>query len=141
MNASLPYSKNADFGIDVGHMWYENCLEEGRKVITPTDDDTAEGIERYGNYLKEGYTWRNLPVRRFSPSTHTDKITIPTAHIYGQSDPHRPQSLRLIELCDEKQAASFEHLGGHEVPRSSEQSREISKTINKTYQKAQFIIA
>ncbi|CAK3786716.1 Hypothetical predicted protein [Lecanosticta acicola] len=138
MNAFLPYSKNSDFGIDVGHMWFE---DSGGKVFTPTDDDTVKGIERYGDYMEEGHNFRTLPIRRFNPSLHKDKINIPTAHLYGAKDAHRPQSLRLIEMCDEKQVATFEHCGRHEVPRTPKQAEGMATAIKKTFEKAQFIIA
>lgn len=84
---------------------------------------------------------QTLPIRRFSPRTHKDRIDIPTAHLYGQSDPWRAQSLRLVELCDQKQAVCFEHNGAHRVPRAQDQSQEMAKAILHTFQNAQFVSA
>lgn len=93
------------------------------------------------DYFENGHILQNLPIRRFSPRTHKDRINIPTAHLYGEYDPWRAQSLRLIHLCDQKQAVSFEHGGAHNLPRTAEQSKEMAKVVMRTFQNAHFIIA
>lgn len=44
-------------------------------------------------------------------------ISIPTVHVVGLSDPHRPFSMDLTRLCDTKTCRVVEHPMGHEIPR------------------------
>jgi hypothetical protein len=47
------------------------------------------------------------------------RISIPTAHVYGQKDIWRLHSIELLELCDCESAVAFEHDGGHEIPKEN----------------------
>lgn len=134
VNGSLPYSKTSRLGVDVSQIFHEAAMDKG-KVFTPTDDDDISDSDD-GAILQ-----MMLPIRRFSPRTHKDRISIPTAHIFGKKDHFRLQSLQLANLCDSKQATCFEHSGAHDVPRRGDQSAGIAKAIMCTFEKAQFVSA
>ena len=53
------------------------------------------------------------------------KIPIPTVHVYGAKDPRFPASVTLAQFCDEAVRRTFDHAGGHEIPRK----RDISETV------------
>lgn len=53
------------------------------------------------------------------------KIKIPTVHVYGAKDPRFPASVTMAQFCDEAVRRTFDHGGGHEIPRK----RDVSKTI------------
>lgn len=138
VNGSLPYSKTSNLGVDVTRFFTEAASQESTlaltRVFTPTDDDD---IVEYDDFWEHNLA-NSLPIRRFSPRTQKDKISIPTTHIFGKNDPYRLQSLQLSKLCDVKQANCFEHGGGHEVPRSKDQSKGIAQAIMRTFQNAEF---
>ena len=46
----------------------------------------------------------------------TTRIRIPTAHIVGSTDPGRPASLALYNICDGESSIPFDHGKGHTVP-------------------------
>ena len=45
------------------------------------------------------------------------EIQIPTVHVIGTKDEHRPFSLDLANLCDKRVCRVVECLMGHEIPR------------------------
>lgn len=55
------------------------------------------------------------------------KISIPTLHIYGAKDPRWPSSLQLVHFC--RDPLTFDHGGGHEIPRSSLVSEKIADLV------------
>ncbi|KIX09417.1 uncharacterized protein Z518_00497 [Rhinocladiella mackenziei CBS 650.93] len=59
-----------------------------------------------------------VTIRRFHADVDKIRIEIPTAHIYGRTDPYNRQSKELERLCDPKWATAYEHPEGHVVPRN-----------------------
>lgn len=53
------------------------------------------------------------------------KIPIPTVHVYGSKDPRFPASVTLAQVCDPSVRRTFDHVGGHEIPRN----RDVSETL------------
>lgn len=92
-----------------------------------TDGFKPPGVETGGD---EGGPYYNM----FHPSVDMQRIAIPTAHIYGQKDSWRFHSLDLIAFC--KRPITFQHDGGHEIPRSA--SEEICDTIEELMARAGF---
>ncbi|CAJ2512317.1 Uu.00g053320.m01.CDS01 [Anthostomella pinea] len=56
-------------------------------------------------------------------------IDIPTVHIYGIKDPRYPAAVQLAWFCNPDKRRVFDTGGGHEIPRSSQVSREIADAI------------
>ena len=74
--------------------------------------------------LKSGET---LYYQMLHASVDDVRIAIPTAHIYGRTDPWRLHSRDLVGLCDEAKVWIYQHDAGHEIPR--DESEEICDVI------------
>lgn len=57
------------------------------------------------------------------------KIQIPTVHVYGAKDPRFPASVTMAQFCDEAVRRTFDHGGGHEVPRKRDVSKAIAEMV------------
>lgn len=57
------------------------------------------------------------------------RIKIPTVHIYGSKDPRYPASIQLAHFCDEALRKTFDHQGGHDIPRNKAVSMKIAELI------------
>lgn len=73
----------------------------------------------------------NKSVRRFHPRYDGARISIPTVHILGKSDPYYHQGQQLVKFCEPSRVAIVEHDEGHHVPRSMKVSREIVRGIGR----------
>ncbi|KAH9826301.1 EF-hand calcium-binding domain-containing protein [Teratosphaeria destructans] len=58
------------------------------------------------------------------------KIKIPTVHVYGAQDPRTPHALQLALMCDPDKRMTYDHQGGHEIPRSNEKSLDLAATVD-----------
>ena len=65
----------------------------------------------------------------FFPTVDAIRISVPTAHIYGRTDPWRRHSMNLVQLCRGETAVVYEHSGGHEVPKSIEECEYICEAV------------
>lgn len=50
------------------------------------------------------------------PKNGRPRINIPTAVVYGNSDPRKGESEALVAVCDSEKTFVFVHEGGHEIP-------------------------
>jgi hypothetical protein len=57
------------------------------------------------------------------------QIKIPTVHIYGSKDPRYYAGLSLANLCDPQVRQTYDHGGGHEIPRKEVVSKTIAGLI------------
>lgn len=57
------------------------------------------------------------------------KIPIPTVHVYGSRDPRFPASVTLAQFCDERVRRTFDHGGGHEIPRVKDVSAMLAELV------------
>lgn len=48
------------------------------------------------------------------------RLQVPTVHVIGSRDPHRPFGLDLTDLCDRRVRKVIEHKMGHEIPREKD---------------------
>ncbi|KAJ5947175.1 hypothetical protein N7466_000190 [Penicillium verhagenii] len=62
------------------------------------------------------------------------RIDIPTLHVYGRVDPRWPASLQLVHLSDPARRLTYQHEGGHNIPRSSVAAEGIAQLINECAQ-------
>jgi len=56
-------------------------------------------------------------------------IQIPTVHIYGAKDPRYPSSITLAHFCEGSVRRTYDHGGGHDIPRLSDVSIEIAELV------------
>ena len=57
------------------------------------------------------------------------KIKIPTVHVYGAKDPKYVASVQLVHFCEENRRRTFDHGGGHDVPRRTGVSERIAELV------------
>ncbi|KAI4158303.1 MAG: hypothetical protein LQ342_007569 [Letrouitia transgressa] len=57
------------------------------------------------------------------------RIKIPTVHVFGSKDPRYPASLQLVQISEGKLRKTYDHGGGHDVPRNSEVSERIAELV------------
>ena len=57
------------------------------------------------------------------------KIKIPTVHVYGAKDPKYVASVQLVHLCEENRRRTFDHGGGHDVPKRTHVSEKIAELV------------
>ncbi|KAJ5901988.1 hypothetical protein N7495_002516 [Penicillium taxi] len=62
------------------------------------------------------------------------RINIPTLHVYGRVDPRLPASLQLSYLCESTNRLTYQHEGGHNIPRSSSAAQGIARLIDECAQ-------
>lgn len=86
----------------------------------------AQGSERWGgaDYIN-GKSEEQLREEFQGPC----KISIPTAHIYGDKDPRYPAGVMLSAVCDPAKRKTYNHEGGHEIPRKDAVSRRIAMLV------------
>ncbi|OOQ91704.1 putative EF-hand calcium-binding domain protein [Penicillium brasilianum] len=57
------------------------------------------------------------------------RIDIPTVHIYGSKDPRYAAAMHLSAICLPERRRTYNHEGGHDIPRSKEVSDSIADLI------------
>ena len=66
---------------------------------------------------------------RFHPSTHGQRIHVPTVHIIGLKDSMANQGRDLAGICDPKVAQVITHNGGHHLPRDTATLSKVAEAI------------
>lgn len=54
-------------------------------------------------------------------------INIPTVHIYGSKDPRWAAGVHLSGICEPTKRRTYDHGGGHEIPRTAAVSNSIAE--------------
>lgn len=57
------------------------------------------------------------------------RINIPTVHVYGIKDPRYPASLQLSQFCQPAFRKTYDHGGGHDIPRGKVVSESIAELV------------
>ena len=73
----------------------------------------------------------------FSSFPEDLKIKIPTVHVYGAKDPKYVASVQLVHLCEENRRRTFDHGGGHDVPKRTHVSERIAELVEWAAKEAQ----
>lgn len=90
-----------------------------------TEAILAQGNARWTGVQSEGKSEEELRKELTGPYT----IKVPTVHIYGEKDPRYVAGVHLSGLCDEGVRKTFNHKGGHEIPRTEAVSRTIADLV------------
>ncbi|GFF36969.1 hypothetical protein IFM58399_04731 [Aspergillus lentulus] len=75
--------------------------------------------------------------RVYHPLVNKQRISIPTVHVIGRSDPLRRQSELQARLCNKSLARVVEISGGHRVPRTSSDLQSVAFAIEWAIRMAQ----
>jgi hypothetical protein len=57
------------------------------------------------------------------------RIGIPTVHVFGIKDPRYPASIQLAHFSKEEKRRTFDHGGGHDIPRTTVVSNRIAELV------------
>ncbi|MCJ1464789.1 hypothetical protein MMC07_003402 [Pseudocyphellaria aurata] len=57
------------------------------------------------------------------------RIKIPTVHVYGIKDPRYPASVQLSQFCQPTLRKTYDHGGGHDIPRGKVVSESIAELV------------
>jgi hypothetical protein len=84
----------------------------------------AQGADRWTGLrsLDSGLSEDQLRAEITSPY----RIKVPTVHIYGSKDPRYAAGVHLSGICDPDKRRTFDHGGGHEIPRNAAVSNTIA---------------
>mgnify|MGYP002717973311 FL=1 len=55
------------------------------------------------------------------------RINVPTVHIYGSKDPRWAAGVHLSGICEPSKRRTYDHGGGHEIPRTAVVSNSIAE--------------
>lgn len=67
--------------------------------------------------------------RRWTPDRDSDRLRLPTVHVFGKQDDYHAQSKSLVDLCDGAGRTVIEHEYGHWIPQSENMSRKVASAI------------
>ncbi|KAH8430635.1 putative EF-hand calcium-binding domain protein [Aspergillus melleus] len=86
--------------------------------VANSDSLLALGSQRWNNKAAGGGSADEEEKIRQEIASYGDvRIQIPTVHVYGDKDPRYEASVQLSGLCEEGRRRTFNHNGGHEIPR------------------------
>ena len=72
------------------------------------------------------------------PDRDSIRLQVPTAHVLGKKDFAYEGGKKLRELCDSRYALTWEHNGGHTIPRGGIDVSKITEIIEKTVARSEF---
>jgi len=153
--ATLPSSWSSEYGVDIAALFEGINERSDKKAYTLTDEanippknknrsdlnkeDVEVALVLAENERLKGITKEKLGFTRLHPDHDTVRIQIPTAHVMGKLDPYRIQSYKLKDLCCANLVTTYEHLGGHEIPRMEDSSMKIKNLIEKVAARGDFV--
>ena len=152
MCSSLPFSWGDDYGFDVTSLMLagQSAISDLSEWQRASMNEPALGEDTLNSLppqMRERARLRIQAImdneevlgkhRRFHAEATTERIKIPTVHVYGAKDEAQDQSLALLNLCDSESSQVVKHEGGHELPRAA--SQDIAKAIQRAAVRADFM--
>jgi len=129
----IPLDVVADIGIPVSNEardWDESSKVE----LTAKASNEAilrEGTKRWGLGFDPfaisdkrdifGFNFEEIPKESL--------IQIPTVHVYGAKDPRYPASITLAHFCEASVRRTYDHGGGHDIPRRGDVSAMMAELV------------
>lgn len=102
----------------------------GRKALMAQASSDAllkHGGDRWQGMSSDGETKSEEEIQ--SEISGPYQIRVPTVHIYGSKDPRYAAGVQLSGLCEKKVRRTFDHGGGHEIPRKQDVSKAIAELV------------
>ncbi|KAJ5115186.1 hypothetical protein NUU61_000945 [Penicillium alfredii] len=93
-------------------------LQAGSSAVLTRGADRWTGLKA----LDSGLSEEELRAEISCPS----RITVPTVHVYGSKDPRYAAGVHLSAICDPATCRTYNHGGGHEIPRTDAVSQSIA---------------
>jgi serine hydrolase FSH1 len=157
ISASLPWISDEDKGIDVtplivrGRPVPVDIIELNKALASVQDDHhhdpsnwvKGDGIspalrKEIAELAKLPFIMEDYTTRRMHPDRDLVRLQIPTAHILGKTDWAYEGGKKLRELCDLDYVESWEHAGGHTIPRFGVDVMKVKQVIEKTVSRSEF---
>jgi hypothetical protein len=66
---------------------------------------------------------------RYHPSTHLQRLRLPTVHVVGMNDGYKDHGDNLYKMCDPNYATLIMHDGGHQLPRGVTSVTKVASAI------------
>ncbi|KUI66655.1 hypothetical protein VM1G_02158 [Cytospora mali] len=135
----MPFARTLDYGIDTRKYFglagvlkpiRADCMDKIPLYLLPDKAYLRGAAELDGDQAANpAETFYQM----FHPSADTERICIPTAHVYGLQDPWCRHSADMVLLCDQSVVSVLVHDGGHDVPKdlTEEMSDLIENTVGK----------
>jgi len=93
-------------------------------------EDRPKSRESFDSGYSSDQNTADNSVHLFCVEVEKARIQIPTAHIYGNEDPLRHESIEVELMCNKNLAVSYAHKGGHDIPMDEPTSKCISDVIH-----------
>ncbi|CAG8022116.1 unnamed protein product [Penicillium salamii] len=94
------------------------ALQAGSSAVLARGSDRWTGLPSLNSGLSDDQLREEI--------TSPYRIDIPTVHIYGSKDPRYASGVHLSGICDPAKRRTFNHEGGHEIPRTAAVSNSIA---------------
>lgn len=129
----LPLVVASDLGVDVteeARDWDESSKQQLMSRAS-SDAILREGSKRWGLGFDPfaEVDKKNVFGINFDDVPKEVLIKIPTVHIYGAKDPRFPASVTLAHFCDPGSRKTYDHGGGHDIPRRREVSEMMAELV------------
>ncbi|OJJ97002.1 hypothetical protein ASPACDRAFT_1859066 [Aspergillus aculeatus ATCC 16872] len=109
-------------------VWEKDILT--RKALAAQADASAillQGSSRWnGNHGGARESEEDIR-REITPSQTV--LSIPTVHVYGARDPRLSAGIQLSQTCDPAKRRTYDHGGGHEIPRTEAVTSSIAALV------------
>ncbi|KAL8723284.1 MAG: hypothetical protein Q9225_000406 [Loekoesia sp. 1 TL-2023] len=133
----VPLQVLEDVGIEVSKEAWDMNNKSSKALAEQASSDailksglnrwiTADGVIANGDALQDPKNVFGLDFTRIPQHL---RIKVPTVHIYGNKDPRCPASLQLAQFSDPSLRKTYDHGGGHDVPRKSDVSESIAQLV------------
>ena len=76
---------------------------------------------------------------RYHPSTHSQRIRIPTAHIIGAQDEFADHGRSLAGMCEPRLTRIVTHDGGHQLPRATTTVAKVAQAIQHAVEQMRYL--
>lgn len=95
------------------------ALQSGSSNILTKGADRWKGLDAIHGVSSEDELRQEI--------TTPYRISIPTVHVYGSKDPRYAAGVHLSGICDPEKRRTYNHGGGHEIPRTGEVTTSIAQ--------------
>jgi hypothetical protein len=95
------------------------ALQAGSSAVLARGADRWTGLKSLSGGLSEDQIRDEI--------TSPYRINVPTVHIYGSKDPRYAAGVHLSGICEPEKRRTYDHGGGHEIPRTTAVSNSIAE--------------
>ncbi|KAF4511278.1 hypothetical protein G6O67_003089 [Ophiocordyceps sinensis] len=78
--------------------------------------------------------------RCLHPDMHSERLDLPTVHVWGRQDVLSKQSELVLQLCNPDLAESYQHEGGHDVPQLWPDNEAVSEIIQNAILQSEYAL-